>query len=299
MLPVFGDRSMMEHEPGEIEDPSRLAAVLDALRKRPGVQLRTPTQATRGDLCRVHDEAYVDRLLATAGTSVVLDADTRTSPGSIDAARLAAGAARDAVFCVLEGEARAAFAAVRPPGHHACFDRAMGFCLFNNVVVAAEAARMDHDVERVLFVDWDVHHGNGTQDLVAGRGDSLFFSVHQGGGGFYPGTGLTSEGNALNVPLQPGAGDAEMLAAVREVLRPAADDFAPELVIVSAGFDAHVDDPLGSLCATPQGYAALCREVAAIARDHARSRMVLVLEGGYDLAALGASSVACAEVLGG
>ncbi len=148
----------------------------------------------------------------------------------------------------------------------------------------------------MLIVDWDVHHGNGTEALVAERPEWLFFSSHQGGGGFYPGTGLRTHDNVLNVPLAPGAGDAELLAAARDVLRPAARAFAPEIVLVSAGFDAHRWDPLAELSATEAGFAALCEEVTAIADEHAAG-LVLVLEGGYDLASLGASVRACAEVL--
>ena len=167
MLSVFSDRAMADHDPGQPECPERLAATLDALAMRAGVTIHAATPATAEELQRVHDAHYVERLLASAGTPQVLDADTRTSEGSIEAARLAAGAARDAVLAAVDGP-HSTFAVVRPPGHHACRARAMGFCLFNNVVVAAAAARAERGVQRILFVDWDVHHGNGTQDLVAG-----------------------------------------------------------------------------------------------------------------------------------
>ena len=296
MLPVFSDPTMAAHDPRGPDQPARLTMALDALEGLEGIEIRAVSPATRDELVRVHQEAYVDRLLASAGTPMALDPDTNTSERSIDAALLAAGAARDAVNAVLDGPERRAFALVRPPGHHALAGTSMGFCLFNNVVVGAAAAKA-RGVQRVLIVDWDVHHGNGTEALAADEPDWLFFSTHQAGMGFYPGTGLTSRGNALNVPLPAGAGDGQLLASFREVLRPAAAAFEPELVLVSAGFDAHLADPLASLRATTEGYAALCREVIGLADAHADGRLVLVLEGGYDLDALASCVVACAKTL--
>lgn len=272
--------------------------MLDALQDRVGIVLRTPDPISIEALERVHDPAYVEALIASSGTPRILDPDTRTSEGSVEAALLAAGAARQAALEAARGP-WPTFAVVRPPGHHAGEATAMGFCLFNNVVVAAQAVRAELGLERILIVDWDVHHGNGTEDLVRGREEILFFSVHQGGGGFYPGTGLVSGGNVLNVPLPAGAGDPQLQAALREVLRPAADAFQPELVLVSAGFDAHRDDPLAQLQATPGGFAELASGVLSIARQHCEGRLCLVLEGGYDLDALGDCAVAVAEALGG
>jgi acetoin utilization deacetylase AcuC-like enzyme len=230
----------------------------------------------------------------------MFDADTLTSAGSVSAALLAAGAAVEASRAVAAKEAAAAFAVVRPPGHHAERDRAMGFCLFNNVAVAA-ADLLAHGAPRVLIVDWDVHHGNGTQHLFSDRPEVLFFSVHQGYG-FYPGTGSRAErgsGNVINVPLRAGSGHAELVAAFHDELRPAAERFRPSFVLVSAGFDAHRDDPLAALTATTETFGELCSIVRGLADEHADGKMVLVLEGGYDEASLAGSAIACLDVLAG
>jgi acetoin utilization deacetylase AcuC-like enzyme len=288
---------MEGHDPGpeHPERPARLAAVRAGLRAVPGLDWRTPRPATAEALAAVHDRAYVDAILATRGAAAVLDEDTRTSPGSVDAALLAAGAVLDAVDAVIAGPDRRAFAAVRPPGHHAERAAAMGFCLFSNVALGAVRA-LSAGVERVLVADWDVHHGNGTQHLLAHRPEALFFSTHQGFG-FYPGTGQRSAGNALNVPLPPGAGHLALLEAFRSTLLPAAELFRPGLVLVSAGFDAHRDDPLGGLLATEETFAALTRMLRDLADRHAGGRIVVVLEGGYDLGALERSARACAIAL--
>jgi acetoin utilization deacetylase AcuC-like enzyme len=256
--------------------------------------------ATIEQLVRVHDEAFVRGLLATEGTPVRLDEDTVTSRGSVVAAKLAAGAVVGAARAVWEGPARKALALVRPPGHHAERHHAMGFCLFNNVAVAV-ADRLADGVERILVVDWDVHHGNGTQHLVEDEPRVGFFSTHQGYG-FYPGTGSRGErgrGNVRNVPLRPGDGHAELVAAFEQELVPFADELRPQLVLVSAGFDAHRDDPLGGLRATEDTFANLCRIVDDLADRHADGRIVLALEGGYALDALARSARACAAVLTG
>jgi len=291
---LCSDRAMVAHDmgPGQPECPARLGAVLDALASCAEVD---PVCATRDELALVHDERYVDALLSTRGTPVILDPDTRTSEGSVDAAMRAAGAAQTMVRSLIAGPDPRGFAVVRPPGHHALRTRAMGFCLFNNVVLAAREARRQ-GLQRVLIVDWDVHHGNGTEALVADDPDTLFFSTHQGYG-FYPGTGQRSVHNALNAPLRPLDGDDEILAAFRSMLLPAAAAFAPDLVLVSAGFDAHTRDPLGQLHVSTRGFAALCGLVRGIADEHAHGRCGLVLEGGYDLVGLAESSAACAEVL--
>jgi acetoin utilization deacetylase AcuC-like enzyme len=294
---VFDDPRMEAHDPGpdHPERPARLAAVRRGLRAVPGLEWRAPRMATADELATVHDRAYVDAILATRGQATFLDADTRTSAGSVDAALLAAGAVLDAVDAVIAGPDRRAFAAVRPPGHHAERGAAMGFCLFSNVALAAVRA-LSAGVERVLVADWDVHHGNGTQHLLASREDALFFSTHQGFG-FYPGTGQRSQGNALNAPLRPGDGHEALLAAFRDALLPAAEAFRPGLVLVSAGFDAHRDDPLGGLLATEETFRALTALLRDLADRHAGGRIVLALEGGYDLGALERSARACAEAL--
>jgi acetoin utilization deacetylase AcuC-like enzyme len=259
--------------------------------------------ATRDELIRVHGERYVDAVLSLAGEEVQLDPDTAVSPGSITAAKLAAGAAAEGVRRVLDGRSQGAFALVRPPGHHAESTRAMGFCLFNNVAVAAAEAHA-RGLKRVLVVDWDVHHGNGTQRTFYDRSDLLFVSSHQWP--FYPGTGHEretgageGEGFTVNAPLPAGCGDGDYAAVYGDVLLPIADQYKPELILVSAGFDAHRDDPLASMQVTEEGFAALCGAVKRIADAHCPGKLVLTLEGGYDLDALSQSVRACVEVLAG
>ena len=225
---------------------------------------------------------------------VSLDADTSMSPGSLGAAYLAAGGALAGVDAIMAGRVQHAFCAVRPPGHHAEADRAMGFCLFNNVAIAARYAQKRYGVQRVLIVDWDVHHGNGTQHSFESDASVLFFSTHQYP--HYPGTGRASEcgrgageGLTINVPMEAGEGDDEYRAVFQKVLVPAADAFKPEFVIISAGFDAHRDDPLASMGLTEEGYADLTNIVAGIARQHCQGRLLSALEGGYNLTALAAS----------
>ncbi len=296
-LLVFTDAAMALHDPGPgfPERAARLVAAQRAIAGRPDVEIHRPAPIDREQLVAVHDPAYVDALLGAAGQAFAIDVETRGGPDSVEAIRLAAGAAREAALAAVDGSP--AFALVRPPGHHATRGNGMGFCFVNNVVIGAHAARRERGIRRILVVDWDVHHGNGTEDLVRGDDDILFFSCHQGGGGFYPGTGLRSQGNALNVPLDPGAGDAEMLQAFQSVLRPAVDAFEPELVLVSAGFDAHADDALAGMQMTVEGFATLCQEVRDIADTYAEGRIALTLEGGYDLDALTACVGACVDVL--
>ena len=299
MLLLLSDDAMGEHRPGagHVERPERLRTLLSYLRQR-ALSITMPPEVAREDLARVHTSAYLDQLAALEGRSAVLDPDTATSPGSLRAARLAAGAAVAAVDAVLDRRAETAFAAVRPPGHHAEADRAMGFCLYNNVAVAAAHAAARDDVDRVLIVDWDVHHGNGTQHVFEDRDDVLFFSTHRWP--FYPGTGAVAErgtgagaGFTLNVPLPGGVGDGVYAAVFDEILRPAAERFRPDLVLVSAGFDAHRRDPLGGMSVSAEGFAVLCERVMSLGPT------VLVLEGGYDLEGLVESTDACVRVLSG
>lgn len=301
------DPRCLEHDPGahHPESPDRLRAVWRELSERPvpGTRTTAPPFATEDELARVHGREYVRALLELRGHRARLDADTATSAGSVEAALLAAGAASEAVRRVLDGSANGAFALVRPPGHHAERTRAMGFCLFNNVAVAAAEAHAA-GLSRVLCVDWDVHHGNGTQHAFYDRSDLLFMSTHQWP--LYPGTGRESEtgagpgeGFTVNLPLPGGCGDAEYAAAFEEVLLPIADHYRPELVLVSAGFDAHRDDPLAGMRVTEDGFAALCGAVKAVADRHCPGKLVLTLEGGYDLRALARSVRNCVEVLAG
>jgi acetoin utilization deacetylase AcuC-like enzyme len=251
--------------------------------------------ATVEQLSRVHPREYVEAILAIQpdlGEPVQLDGDTVMSNGSAEAAARAAGAACMAVDAVMEGWARSAFAAVRPPGHHAEPSRPMGFCLFNNVAVAALHARARWGVQRVAVVDFDVHHGNGTQAMFAADPDLFYASSHQSP--CYPGTGEAWEhgvaDNIVNTPLRPRDGSAAFRAAWSNVILPALDAFAPGLLIISAGFDAHVDDPLAQLRLETTDFAWITDQLVAVADKHCGGRLVSVLEGGYDLDSLAASA---------
>jgi len=252
-------------------------------------------QATHAELALVHTPAHIEKIAATARQRAsMLDPDTFTAPESYEIARYAAGSVLDLVDRVMAREFDNAFAAVRPPGHHAESARAMGFCLFNNVAVAAAHALAHHGLERVMVIDWDVHHGNGTQEIFWNDPRVLFVSLHQFP--LYPGTGAVEEvggeqalGRTVNVPMRAGFGDAEWTTALRRIAGAAARAFPPQLVLLSAGFDAHAHDPLGGMQVSTEGFSAMADEVLAIAREHAGGRLVAVLEGGYDVEALFAS----------
>jgi acetoin utilization deacetylase AcuC-like enzyme len=291
----------LEHDmgAGHPESPDRLRAIVARL-ERSGVFSRLvriePFPASDEWITQVHTVSYVETLKRRAPTSgrVSLDPDTSMSSGSLAAAYLAAGGAIAAADAIVAGSVEHAFCAVRPPGHHAEHDRAMGFCLFNNVAIAARYLQRRHAMARVLIVDWDVHHGNGTQHTFDNDPSVLFFSTHQYP--FYPGTGRATEtgdgrgaGATINVPMNVGEGDDTYREVFQKVLLPAADAFQPDFVIVSAGFDAHKDDPLASMGLTEEGYADLTRMVVSIARRHSRGRLLSCLEGGYNLQALSAS----------
>jgi len=275
------------------EIPERLTCVLDLLAQEPieGVRLRPGDQATREQLARVHTTTYLDHISELAGKNAWLDADTTAvSPGSVEAAEVAAGTAIAAVESVVRGECSSAFALVRPPGHHAEPVRARGFCLFNNVAVAAAHAQAVLGLKRILIIDWDAHHGNGTQDIFWADPDVMFFDSHRAAP-FYPGSGQLEEvgaglgeGTTVNVPLAAGTGDVAMATAFRDILVPAADAFQPELVLVSAGFDAHRLDL--ALNMTDSGFSTLTGIVQDIARRHCGGRLAMVLEGGYNLESL-------------
>jgi acetoin utilization deacetylase AcuC-like enzyme len=253
-----------------------------------GGKTEAPRLATREELLRVHDRDYLDRIAASAGRAVMLDADTFTSPESVEIAGLAAGGAIQAGAHALE-RGEPAFALVRPPGHHAEADKAMGFCIYNNVALAAAAARAG-GAARVAIVDIDVHHGNGTQWIFYDDPDVLYLSTHQFP--FYPGTGAADEigtaagtGFTVNVPVEAGATDADYGLIYRAVIVPVLQQFAPRLTIISAGFDIHADDPLASMRLTTDGCTAIVTAVASAAR-RAGSALAVVTEGGYDLEAL-------------
>ncbi|MEZ5290458.1 MAG: histone deacetylase [Vicinamibacterales bacterium] len=268
-----------------------------------GHQLAEPAPVDEALLAAVHAPDYVAAIRETAGRAVRLDPDTSTSPESYDVARLAAGAAVDGVRHVLSHPSDPAVALVRPPGHHAEPARAMGFCLFNSIALAAAFARQQ-GLARVAIVDFDVHHGNGTQAMFYDDPAVLFVSSHQYP--YYPGTGGAGEvgegpglGFTVNLPVEAGAGDADLDEAFRAVALPVLDRFAPELVLVSAGFDAHADDPLGGCRMTAAGFANLTALIDGVARRHAGGRTVYVTEGGYDLDALASSLEATLAVLEG
>lgn len=303
---IFTDPRYQHHDPGEghPERPARLAAIETQLTSAPLPVTRvTPRPATRGELALVHDSALLDRIDAIKGLTADLDADTHTSPGSYEAALLAAGASIDAVTEVMQGRARNAFALVRPPGHHATPSTAMGFCLFNNVAIAAESA-LKAGAKKVAILDWDVHHGNGTQDAFWSRRDVLYLSSHQFP--FYPGTGAPHElgegegkGFTVNVALPGGQSDADYGAAFESVFLPVLEQYQPDLLLVSAGFDPHEADPLGGMGVTERGFAAMCSALKAFTERTCKGRIVLLLEGGYDLGGLSRSVHACLEVLTG
>ncbi|MBY8974714.1 histone deacetylase family protein [Rhodobacteraceae bacterium NNCM2] len=256
---------------------------------------REVPQATDDQLRRAHDAAYVDKVIAASPADgwVSLDPDTHMCPDSLMAARHAAGSNIAAVEAVMGGEAKAAFCAMRPCGHHAERDRAMGFCLFNNVAVGALHAIEELGLSRVAIVDFDVHHGNGTQDIFERDARVFFASSHQSP--LYPGTGSASEtgvGNIVNAPLAPMSGGAEMRNAYTNVILPALRAFNPELVMVSAGFDAHMDDPLANLNWRTEDFAWVTREICAVAAECCDGRVVSTLEGGYDLDGLRESCAA-------
>ena len=287
------------------EHPGRLRAIRARLEKDGLVRRcrHVPArEATRSELERVHTPSYVAAIAATAQQPFLqLDPDTYTNRDSAIAARLAAGGLVDLARAVADGGLANGFALIRPPGHHAEADRAMGFCLFNNVAVAARALQASGSAKRVLIVDWDLHHGNGTQHTFWDDPSVLYFSTHQFP--FYPGTGAISElgagagrGFTINVPWPAGCGDPEYLAAFDRILLPLAARFAPDLVLVSAGFDAAEGDPLGGMRLSSSGYAAMTERL----RRLAGGRLVLALEGGYDLEAISSAAAACvATLLGG
>jgi acetoin utilization deacetylase AcuC-like enzyme len=298
---LFTHPACLAHDAGSWhpECPDRLRAVLRALEHPDFVPLlrESAPQATVEQLTRVHPAKYVEAILAIrpdAGELVQLDGDTAMNAGSAEAALRAAGGAVAAVDAVMEGWARAAFAAVRPPGHHAEPARPMGFCFFGNASVAALHARARWGLGRIAVVDFDVHHGNGTQAVFAADPALFYASSHQHP--CYPGTGMASErgvaGNIVNAPLPPGSDSRTFRAAWSDLLLPALDAFAPDLLIVSAGFDAHKADPLAQLRLETADFGWITAQLCQLARTHCGRRIVSVLEGGYDLDALAASAAA-------
>jgi acetoin utilization deacetylase AcuC-like enzyme len=295
---VYTHPACTRHDPGpgHAERPLRLVAVTESLREAFPDRLRwcEAPAASRGQLLRAHSDELLALVLDTpVDGPVQLDPDTVLAPGSAEAALRAAGAGVAAVDAVLKGEETRVFCAVRPPGHHATVHAAMGFCLFNNIAVAAAHACDKHGLARVAVIDFDVHHGNGTQAIFDNDPRVMYVSSHQTP--LYPDTGYAHErgvGNIVNAPLPPGTGSEGFRRVWRERLLPTLDGFRPQLVLISAGFDAHKRDPLAQIELDGEDFAWLTAELVALAERHAQGRVVSMLEGGYDLAALRESAVA-------
>lgn len=301
---LYTHPACLDHDTGfgHPECPARLTAILNVLRRSPfaALEWRDAPAAAMAHLTRIHPQAHVERLLAQVPRQghYAIDGDTLLSPGSGEAALRAAGAACAAVDAVLNGEAGNAFCAIRPPGHHAEPQRAMGFCLFSNAAIAAAHARAAYGLERVAIIDFDVHHGNGTQAAVEQDAGYLYISTHQAH--IYPGTGRRDEcgvGNIVNLPLMANSGSADLRHVWRLDIEPALREFQPQLIVISAGFDAHYLDPLAELNFNEDDYGWLTEQILAIAAEYGEGRVVSVLEGGYNLPALAASVAAHVQAL--
>lgn len=296
------------HDPGQrhAEVAGRVTAVMNGIRSLPGIEILPAPVATIEQLNLAHAPEYWERLLElepgpdSAESRVMLDADTFLSPGSIDATLRGSGAACFAINQVLEGMAKNAFCVIRPPGHHAEAGVAMGFCLLNHVAIAARHAQQAHGVGRVAILDFDVHHGNGTQAIFEADPSVLFISSHQMP--LYPGTGHATEtgcGNVINLPLAPGEGSREFRDTWSQNGLPSVERFKPDLILISAGFDAHVRDPLAQLELRDEDYGWITAEICALANAECSGRVISVLEGGYDLDALASASAAHVTALTG
>ena len=286
--------------PGHPEQPARFDAIVESLTALAPSLSRIPSRpATDDEIALVHTHRYIDiaRRDILAGRTELSTGDTTISPRSLDVALAATGGVLNAVDAVITGESVNAFCAVRPPGHHARPDQGMGFCIFNSIAVAARYAQRHHGLAKVLIVDWDVHHGNGTQDTFYEDGSVFFFSTHQSP--WYPGTGPASEtgygagqGTTMNRPFPAGSGRAQIVTAFSEDLRRSSDAFKPDLVLISAGFDSRAGDPLGGFTLSDADFADLTRLMLDIAGEHANGRLVSVLEGGYNLSGLASATAA-------
>jgi acetoin utilization deacetylase AcuC-like enzyme len=292
---VVVDPEYLKHDPGRFhpERPQRIKVLLDLAAELGASFIRLdPRAATQEELETCHTRDYIDLVRSTSEQNrCALDGDTVTSRDSFGVGLLATGGFLKLLDAIDAGEARNGFALVRPPGHHALPDRAMGFCLFNTIAIGAQHVRHRYGAERVLIMDWDVHHGNGTQEVFYRDPSVLYLSTHQYP--YYPGTGAAGEvgagageGFTVNIPLPAGCGDAEYLRLFRDIVAPTAGKFAPDWILVSAGFDPHQRDPLGGMNVTEAGFAAMASLLVDLAERHAGGRIALLLEGGYDLQAL-------------
>lgn len=303
------DPIYLEHDTGSHpENSGRLVSAMEAIERsglRTTLKMFSPDAATVEEIATVHNDGYIEHVRWVAERSGgFLDPDTYVSPRSYEAATMAAGGAKLAMESVLTGEVNCAFALVRPPGHHALPTRGMGFCIFNNIAIATRLAQSRHGIDRILIVDFDVHHGNGTQLTFWKDPRVLYFSVHQSP--FYPGSGGLTEvgedagrGYTINVPLPGGVGDAGYLRTFAEVLEPAARRFRPEMIAVSAGFDIHWSDPIGGMQVTVTGFALIAERLKNLASELCEGRLFFTLEGGYNLEAQAQSLVAMLQVLEG
>jgi acetoin utilization deacetylase AcuC-like enzyme len=305
---LIADRRYLDHYAGRVhpERPERVAAMIDMAERlqRPDLKLYAPRAAALAELELCHQDDYIAQVEHTSTLERAnFDPDTHTSSATWKTATLAAGGVLTAVEAVLAAEAHNAFAIVRPPGHHALANRAMGFCFFNNVAIAAAALIANHGLNRVLILDWDVHHGNGTQEIFYASPQVLYMSLHQYP--FYPGTGLFEEvgvgagaGYTVNVPMPASFGDDEYLRAFDDLLMPIARQFKPEFILISSGFDCHFRDPLGGMRVTERGFLAMARRLKRLAAEFCAGRLVAALEGGYDLKALADSGREVIDELG-
>jgi acetoin utilization deacetylase AcuC-like enzyme len=306
---IAADLRVQKHDTGprHPEQPARFSAVMNRLESSGLLQdlLRVEVRsATEDELALVHTEAYIELVHREVAQNrrQLSTGDTEISSQSAEVARLAAGCVLAAVDAVFSGAVLNAFCVVRPPGHHAGAAQGMGFCLFNNIAIAARYAQKRFGAERVLIADWDVHHGNGTQDIFYEDGSVLFFSTHQSP--WYPGTGAASErgegdgeGTTMNCPFPAGSGRAEVFGAFRDLLLPAAQNFRPDLILISAGFDSRINDPLGLFLLRDDDFRDLTHLMMELAERHCDGRLVSVLEGGYSLEGLAAASEAHARAL--
>jgi acetoin utilization deacetylase AcuC-like enzyme len=306
---ILADPVYKQHDPGagHPERPERYDAVTQALSAaglmNPAARIK-PRFATEDEIALCHSHAYIQKVKQEigAGARQLSTGDTDVGPRSFEVALEAAGGILNAVDAVIERKARNAFCVVRPPGHHARPEQGMGFCIFNSIAIAARYAQRKHGLGKVLIADWDVHHGNGTQDIFYSDGSVLFFSTHQSP--WYPGTGAAGETGdgkgkncTINVPLPAGSGRSEIVGSFRQRLMPAAEGFRPDLVLISAGFDSRIDDPLGRFRLSDDDFAELTAIMLEIAGLHAGSRLVSVLEGGYNLSGLASGATAHVKAL--